>query len=219
MALYEQQRERERERERNEASMGKRRRVTRSLDEADRKMYKTFSSAANAVSLLYTQVRPPPRPSFVSFHARTREREALGLKGEYGGPAGRAVSVGSLFPAGNERGNQGLPFRARIAKNMLSDANSVFSFFFSRFAQAQAQQKQSYLAGVQDALEKVLEWVEANKNIQTCAAQRQALTNFLHQELDAVESETPEPVPVDLKVRKESRPLPPSETIPHRTGN
>ena len=89
---------------------------------------------------------------------------------------------------------------------MLSDANSVFFFFFSRFAQAQAQQKQSYLAGVQDALEKVLEWVEANKNIQTCAAQRQALTNFLHQELDAVESETPEPVPVDLKVRKESRP-------------
>ena len=91
--------------------------------------------------------------------------------------------------------------------------------FFSRFAQAQAQQKQSYLAGVQDALEKVLEWVEANKNIQTCAAQRQGLTNFLHQELDAVESETPEPVPVDLKVRKESRPLSPSETIPHRTGN
>ena len=111
--------------------MGKRRRVTRSLDEADRKMYKTFSSAANAVSLLYTQVRPPPRPSFESFHARTREREALGLKGEYGGPAGRAVSVGSLFPAGNERGNQGLPFRARTAKNMLSDANSVFFFLFS----------------------------------------------------------------------------------------
>ena len=76
-ALHEQQRERERERERerNEASMGKRRRVTRSLDEADRKMYKTFSSAANAVSLLYTQVRPPPRPRLESFHARTRERE------------------------------------------------------------------------------------------------------------------------------------------------
>ena len=101
----------------------------------------------------------------------------------------------------------------------LTPTPSFFSFLFSRFAQAQAQQKQSYLAGVQDALEKVLEWVEANKNIQTCAAQRQALTNFLHQELDAVESETPEPVPVDLKVRKESRPLPPSETIPHRTGN
>ena len=39
--------------------MGKRKRVTKSLEEAERGMYKTFSSAANAVSLLYTQVRPP----------------------------------------------------------------------------------------------------------------------------------------------------------------
>ena len=38
--------------------MGKRKRVahSKSLDEMDRTMYKTFSSAANAVSLLYTQV-------------------------------------------------------------------------------------------------------------------------------------------------------------------
>ena len=58
--------------------MGKRRRVTRSLDEADRKMYKTFSSAANAVSLLYTQVRPPPPTEFGVLsrtHERERERE------------------------------------------------------------------------------------------------------------------------------------------------
>ena len=60
---------------------------------------------------------------------------------------------------------------------MLSDANSVFFFFF-RGSPRLKPSEQSYLAGVQDALEKVLEWVEANKNIQTCAAQRQALTNF-----------------------------------------
>merc|ERR1739848_369584 len=91
------------------AAMGKRKRVTKSLEESDRKMYKTFSSAANAVSLLYTQ--------------------------------------------------------------------------------AQSQQKRAYFAGAQDAFEKVLKWVDS-KNIPSNGVQRQALTDFIHHELDAVESET-----------------------------
>ena len=38
------------------ATMGKRKRVSKALEETERNMYKTFSGAANAVSLLYTQV-------------------------------------------------------------------------------------------------------------------------------------------------------------------
>ena len=43
----------------------------------------------------------------------------------------------------------------------------------------------------------MLKWVEANKGIQNKNESMRALTDFIHQELDAAESETPEPVAVD----------------------
>ena len=46
---------------------------------------------------------------------------------------------------------------------------------------------------MQDAFEKVLKWVDS-KNIPSNGVQRQALTDFIHHELDAVESETPAPI-------------------------
>jgi len=94
--------------------MVKRKRVSKALEETERNMYTSFSSAANAVSLLYTQ--------------------------------------------------------------------------------AQSQQKRAYCAGMQDAFEKVLKWVEHSKGIIKGQGERQALTDFIQHELDSVESETPAPV-------------------------
>ncbi|QDZ25193.1 hypothetical protein HOP50_16g77390 [Chloropicon primus] len=46
--------------------MGKRKRVTKSLEETDRKLFKTFSSAANAVSLLYTQAQSQQKRAYLA---------------------------------------------------------------------------------------------------------------------------------------------------------
>ena len=63
---------------------------------------------------------------------------------------------------------------------------------------------------MQDAFERVLHWVE-NSNKPSAQINRQALTDFIQHELDAVESETPAPVTADqatlvhAKVRKKER--------------
>jgi len=114
--------------------MGKRKRVSKSLEETERSMYKTFSSAANAVSLLYTQ--------------------------------------------------------------------------------AQGQAKRAYYVGMQDAFERVLHWVE-NSNKPSAQINRQALTDFIQHELDAVESETPAPVTADQATLVHAK-APPAPLSQHR---
>merc|ERR1711933_298677 len=46
------------------ATMGKRKRVSKALEETERNMYKTFSGAANAVSLLYTQAQSQQKRAY-----------------------------------------------------------------------------------------------------------------------------------------------------------
>ena len=73
----------------------------------------------------------------------------------------------------------------RFGRNTHLDDNCKL-FFWGGAPQAQSQQKRAYLAGMQDAYEKVIKFMQSQQNIEVAACLAR-LSDYVRQELDAVD--------------------------------